>query len=49
VHRIRLYSATHLAQLASDEGLELSAAFDGFHDRPLARESHEMLLVFRRA
>lgn len=48
-HRIRLYSATHLAQLAADEGLRLDAAFDSFHDRPLTREAHEMLLVFRRA
>lgn len=48
VHRIRLYTATHLAALMRDAGLLLDAAYDGFADRPLTRRSHEMLLVARR-
>ncbi len=48
VHRIRLYTATHLAALAGDAGLELVEAFDSFASRPLRRASHEMLLVLRR-
>lgn len=47
-HRIRLYSATHLATLMRQQGLRLVSAFDGFSDAPLSRRSHEMLLVARR-
>lgn len=47
-HRIRLYTATRLAELMADAGLELEAAYDGFSARPLRRTSHEMLLVARR-
>lgn len=47
-HRIRLYTATHLELLLREHGMTLHAAFDGFSERPLARRSHEMLLVARR-
>ncbi len=48
VHRLRLYTATHLAALCGDAGLELEAAYDSFSHDPLTRRSHEMLLVARR-
>lgn len=47
-HRIRLYTATRLAELCRDAGLVVMAAYDGFLDRPLRRASSEMLLVARR-
>ena len=47
-HRIRLYTATRLAELCADAGLVVEQAFDAFHDRPLGRRSSEMLLVARR-
>lgn len=47
-HRIRLYTATRLAELCADAGLIVEQAFDGFHDRPLGRRSTEMLLVARK-
>lgn len=47
-HRIRLYSATHLAELCLAAGLVVEEAFDGFRDRPLGRRSGEMLLVARK-
>lgn len=47
-HRIRLYTATHLAALCADAGLEVTAAYDGFSAAPLTRRAHEMLLVARR-
>lgn len=47
-HRIRLYTATRLAELMDDAGLALEAAYEGFTTRPLRRTSHEMLLVARR-
>lgn len=47
-HRIRLYTATHLADLMADAGLRLVAAHDGFSDAPLSHRAHEMLLVARR-
>lgn len=43
--RIRLYTATRLAELCRDAGLIVSAAYDGWRDRPLRRSSSEMLLV----
>ena len=43
-HRIRLYTATRLAELCRDAGLIVSQAFDGWRDRPLSRRSSEMLL-----
>jgi SAM-dependent methyltransferase len=47
-HRIRLYSATHLADLMRDAGLVVEAAHDGWTGRPLTRKSSEMLLVARK-
>ena len=47
-HRIRLYTATRLAELCAGAGLIVEEAFDGFDDRPLRRTSSEMLLVARK-
>lgn len=47
-HRIRLYTATHLAELCLDAGLIVHGAYDGFRDRPLTRRSGEMVLVARK-
>ena len=48
MHRIRLYTATRLAELCSDAGLVVEAVYDGLEDRPLRRTSAEMLLVARK-
>jgi SAM-dependent methyltransferase len=47
-HRIRLYTATRLAELCADAGLIVEEAYDGFNDRPLSRKSSEMLLIARK-
>ncbi len=47
-HRIRLYTATRLAELCADAGLVVEEAYDGFRDRALTRRSGEMLLVARK-
>jgi SAM-dependent methyltransferase len=47
-HRIRLYTATRLAELCAAAGLIVVAAYDGWKDRPLRRSSSEMLLVARK-
>jgi SAM-dependent methyltransferase len=47
-HRIRLYTATRLAELCAAEGLIVEEAYDGWRDRPLQRRSSEMLLVARK-
>ena len=47
-HRIRLYTATRIAELCLDAGLEVHEAWDGFRDRPLTRKSGEMLLIARK-
>jgi ubiquinone/menaquinone biosynthesis C-methylase UbiE len=47
-HRIRLYTATRLAELCAAAGLFVVAAYDGWKDRPLKRSSSEMLLVARK-
>jgi SAM-dependent methyltransferase len=47
-HRIRLYTATHLAELCLDAGLVVEEAYDGWRDRPLRRRSSEMVLVARK-
>jgi ubiquinone/menaquinone biosynthesis C-methylase UbiE len=47
-HRLRLYTATRLAELFADAGLVVEQAFGGFSDRPLTRTSSEMLLVARK-
>jgi SAM-dependent methyltransferase len=47
-HRIRLYTATRLAELCAAAGLVVEEAFDNWSSRPLRRTSGEMLLVARR-
>lgn len=47
-HRIRLYTATRLAELCADAGLIVEQAWDGWRDRPLGRKSSEMLLLARK-
>lgn len=47
-HRIRLYTATRLAELCRDAGLIVEAAYDAWSERPLRRASTEMLLVARK-
>jgi ubiquinone/menaquinone biosynthesis C-methylase UbiE len=47
-HRIRLYTATRLAELCAGAGLVVERAYDGWKDRPLRRSSSEMLLVARK-
>jgi SAM-dependent methyltransferase len=47
-HRIRLYTASALAELCADAGLIVEAAYDGWRDRPLTRRSSEMVLVARK-
>ncbi len=47
-HRIRLYTASRLAELLNDAGLIVEAAYDGFEQRPLTRRSSEMMLVATR-
>lgn len=44
-HRIRLYTATRLAELCAAAGLVVVAAYDAWTPRPLRRRSSEMLLV----
>ncbi len=48
VHRIRLYTASRLAELCADAGLIVEEAFSGFEDKPLSRTSGEMMLVARK-
>lgn len=47
-HRIRLYTATRMAELMLDAGLVVEQAWESFTDRPLTRRSSEMLLVARK-
>jgi SAM-dependent methyltransferase len=47
-HRIRLYTATRLAELFAAAGMIVERALDGWTDRPLRRRSSEMLLIARR-
>lgn len=47
-HRIRLYTASRMAELMLEAGLIVEEAYDSFHDRPLTRRSSEMLLVARK-
>jgi SAM-dependent methyltransferase len=47
-HRIRLYTATRLAELCRDAGLIVSEAFDGWSGHALTRRSSEMLLLARK-
>ncbi len=47
-HRIRLYTATRLAELMLEAGLVVEQAWHGFEHRPLTRRSGEMLLLARK-
>jgi ubiquinone/menaquinone biosynthesis C-methylase UbiE len=47
-HRIRLYTATRIAELCAAEGLIVEGAYDGWTDKPLRRKSSEMLLAARK-
>jgi SAM-dependent methyltransferase len=47
-HRIRLYTASRMAELMLDAGLVVEQAWASFSHRPLTRRSSEMLLVARR-
>jgi len=47
-HRIRLYSATHLAAILARHGLVVEAAYDGLTDRALTRRAGEMTFVARK-
>jgi SAM-dependent methyltransferase len=49
VHRIRLYTATRLAELCAASGLIVEQAWSGFDDRPLSRVSGEMMLLARKS
>jgi ubiquinone/menaquinone biosynthesis C-methylase UbiE len=47
-HRIRLYTATRLAELFREAGLIVYDALDAWRNRPLTRRSSEMLLLARK-
>ena len=47
-HRIRLYTATRLAELFRDAGLIVYDALNAWRNRPLTRRSSEMLLLARK-
>lgn len=47
-YRIRLYTATRLAELCAEAGLIVEQSFDGWTDRPLTRRTSEMTLVARK-
>lgn len=47
-HRIRLYSASELANRMREFGLIVEEAYDGWTERPLTRRSSEMMLVARK-
>lgn len=47
-HRIRLYSASELADRMREAGLVVEQAFSGWTERPLTRRAGEMLLIARR-
>ena len=47
-HRIRLYTATRLAELFAEHGLVVEQAYDSFSDKPLRRTSSEMMLIARK-
>jgi SAM-dependent methyltransferase len=48
-YRMRLYTATRLAELCADAGLLVYEAFEAWSHRPLRRSSSEMLLLARKA
>lgn len=48
-HRIRLYTATRLAELCASAGLIVEQAWDGFENKDLGRTSGEMMILARRS
>ena len=48
-HRIRLYTASRLAEICRSAGLIVEEAFDGWSSAPLSRRSSEMVLVARKS
>ena len=48
-HRIRLYTATRLAEMCASAGLIVEQAWSGFDERPLSRTSGEMMLFARKS
>jgi ubiquinone/menaquinone biosynthesis C-methylase UbiE len=48
-HRIRLYTASRLAEICRTAGLIVEEAYDGWSSAPLSRRSSEMLLVARKS
>ncbi len=48
-HRIRLYTASRLAEICQSAGLIVEEAFDGWSSAPLSRRSSEMVLVARKS
>jgi ubiquinone/menaquinone biosynthesis C-methylase UbiE len=48
-HRIRLYTASRLAEICQFAGLIVEEAFDGWSSAPLSRRSSEMVLVARKS
>jgi ubiquinone/menaquinone biosynthesis C-methylase UbiE len=47
-HRIRLYTASRLAELMNEAGLVVEQAWESFSEQPLTRTSSEMMLVARK-
>ena len=47
-HRIRVYTATRLAELCADAGMDVQDVQDGDNPAPLSRSSSTMLLVARK-
>ncbi len=47
-YRIRLYTATRIAELCAAHGLIVEQAWEAFTPKPLGRRSSEMLLVARK-
>jgi hypothetical protein len=47
-HRIRLYTASRLAELMLEAGLVVEQAWESFSDQPLTRTSTEMMLLARK-
>jgi SAM-dependent methyltransferase len=47
-YRIRLYTASRLAELFAAAGMVVTEAYDGWADRPLTRRTSSMVLVARK-